>query len=824
MKIKKVTLLVVWMLLLTFSAYAHTYNGVFVGISDYIGTANDLPDDCEWDAEEMRDLLYDDHNWIYSNMNLKLSSDATESVIRNAVQALPAASSNNTNIFFDSGHGVEDEGLVTYELSIYTPSELKSDMGSSNNQYGVFLDICHAGYFSNTIDKGVISASCRADEASYCGGPNGHSVFTAYLCEGLDSKTADSNSDSKVTAEELHSYAAPRTTSYQPAMHPQISDNYSGVLNLTYLQTSSGTLSSDEDWDSNTLTGNVTVPSDITLNIKSSASVNLNSYTIKCSGSGIIINNGTVTDDKIFVKSGSYYKGFFPSSATIQSVVNWSSSGWDIHLNSGNYNESPTISKDNITIEGENRSNTTITGEVTLQNVDDCEIKNLTIGEILDINSGIGNKIYNVETGERIECDYGDDHEFDLINADHDDRYALDINNSDINIIHLNTVEDSRYGVYGHNYTYFKLEEVQPYNIDFISNKTYAVQVSGYSDADLCEIEFEDNSYDIWAATSTACEVYAECCIITGSTYGDVTINNEPCWEGFPKVIVLDEDVPVIETMESIFNDAKALFRNLREEKRIDKSSVQENITVYQTVIEKFKSIVADNFDLMLSNRSLPYIVRCYKYLKQANEAVEYLNFLINDKKYEGEIKFNSKMLLASLNVRNDEYEKAVQMYDEVLVECSFEEIRMRALYGKGVVLGDFLNEKEKAAECLKELITSYPEHPLALSAASRLDRMDIEYTIPEGAESITSEFVVNNYPNPFNPVTRVEFSLPNAVNVKIEVYNSIGQLVKTLINKHMESGLHEIEFNAKGMASGVYMYRIEAGELQDVKKMIFIK
>jgi|GEM_PF-6344065 len=63
---------------------------------------------------------------------------------------------------------------------------------------------------------------------------------------------------------------------------------------------------------------------------------------------------------------------------------------------------------------------------------------------------------------------------------------------------------------------------------------------------------------------------------------------------------------------------------------------------------------------------------------------------------------------------------------------------------------------------------------------------MNVEYTIPEETDSIPSEFIVNNYPNPFNPLTRIEFSLPKAVNVKIEVYNNFRQLVKALINKHL--------------------------------------
>jgi hypothetical protein len=80
------------------------------------------------------------------------------------------------------------------------------------------------------------------------------------------------------------------------------------------------------------------------------------------------------------------------------------------------------------------------------------------------------------------------------------------------------------------------------------------------------------------------------------------------------------------------------------------------------------------------------------------------------------------------------------------------------------------------------------------------------------------------NYPNPFNPSTTIEFDLPKASDVRIEVYNIAGQKVQTLLNEKKPAGSHQVEFNADNLSSGVYFYKIEAGEFQDVKKMILIK
>ena len=80
------------------------------------------------------------------------------------------------------------------------------------------------------------------------------------------------------------------------------------------------------------------------------------------------------------------------------------------------------------------------------------------------------------------------------------------------------------------------------------------------------------------------------------------------------------------------------------------------------------------------------------------------------------------------------------------------------------------------------------------------------------------------NYPNPFNPSTKIKYELPKSENVKIEVFNLLSQKIETLQNKYMPKGSHEIQFTAKDLPSGVYLYRIEAGEFQQVKKMVLLK
>ena len=95
---------------------------------------------------------------------------------------------------------------------------------------------------------------------------------------------------------------------------------------------------------------------------------------------------------------------------------------------------------------------------------------------------------------------------------------------------------------------------------------------------------------------------------------------------------------------------------------------------------------------------------------------------------------------------------------------------------------------------------------------------------VEDGENLVLSYNLDQNYPNPFNPATQIQYSLLEAGNVTLKVYDMLGREVQILVNENQNAGTHVVEFNAKNFASGVYLYRLEAGSFVQVRKMILMK
>jgi hypothetical protein len=126
----------------------------------------------------------------------------------------------------------------------------------------------------------------------------------------------------------------------------------------------------------------------------------------------------------------------------------------------------------------------------------------------------------------------------------------------------------------------------------------------------------------------------------------------------------------------------------------------------------------------------------------------------------------------------------------------------------------------------------------------NKRDTVEFMITSPDGI-MVTKQFIFSytgpkefkleqNFPNPFNPTTKIQYQLPQDAKVTLKVYDILGSEVATLVNEEQEAGFYEVKFSAKGgsasggnatnIASGMYVYRLQAGDYVSVKKMLMVK
>jgi len=121
-----------------------------------------------------------------------------------------------------------------------------------------------------------------------------------------------------------------------------------------------------------------------------------------------------------------------------------------------------------------------------------------------------------------------------------------------------------------------------------------------------------------------------------------------------------------------------------------------------------------------------------------------------------------------------------------------------------------FLNEVDKVYYRLKQIDFD--------GTYEYSNEVEIEISQPD------SYLLKQNYPNPFNPVTIISWQLPESKFVTLKIYDVLGNEVASLVNGEKPAGNFKVEFNASALSSGIYYYKLVAGDFVDVKKMILLK
>lgn len=148
-----------------------------------------------------------------------------------------------------------------------------------------------------------------------------------------------------------------------------------------------------------------------------------------------------------------------------------------------------------------------------------------------------------------------------------------------------------------------------------------------------------------------------------------------------------------------------------------------------------------------------------------------------------------------------------------------------KSVYGNG---GDVLSNSEyRLAGTLGQPFIGITQNPSNVNSVGfwYLETHMVITDLDEISSSVPVEFrLEQNYPNPFNPTTTIQFALPKRSEVKLKIYDLLGREVATLLDKELQPGEYKVTFEAQGLQSGIYFYRIEASGFVQTGKLTLLK
>lgn len=572
------------------------------------------------------------------------------------------------------------------------------------------------------------------------------------------------------------------------------------------------------------LTDNVYIPSGVTLKIKSGVIVNLASFSIINTNGILTIEPGaTINGIAAYLKSGSTIRGYCGS---IHTACNSAENYNTIEIQNGTYNENVTFSgKDYLTITGPGfPAYPHVNGKLSIYYSDNLDLT----------YSFYCNEMY-------------------LSNCQDPYIYAGIYGSG------------SGTGLYLYCSSYY---ETAPYYIWNFSIGLFNFIASGnvYANAQIFENGTAVNSFwgSVYLYGSKLCgsinyDLYAtyrgyilaqNCYYDNGIPrwYGNVDIGGTYNCSYLGKVIAgnhdnnqtlltdqntIESDDPAIaefrEVNDLYFSLSKRVKQDIAANRIFDKAKFYND---YMNLIDNFRNYIDKYPNFPLSGTALTNIVFCFKKLQEYEVMKAFLQEIREDANFVNLRSLAKRFMIDYYRDQND-FTNALRIADEILLELKSDEsatvdkpLITNTLFEKGMIYAHNLNQPAQAAEYFAIIIRDYPDDNMVDFAKHELWLLgyDIEKEMRETAVVDNLNFSINNYPNPFNPVTTINYSIPVDEKVVLKVYDILGREVAELVNEVKHAGRYSVEFNASSLSSGMYFYSITAGDYYQKKKMILMK
>jgi len=463
--------------------------------------------------------------------------------------------------------------------------------------------------------------------------------------------------------------------------------------------------------------------------------------------------------------------------------------------------------KNGLKLKGAGIGSTTINGNITVTNSTYAQVSDFTIGN---------NKTITVNGGERPYL-----YNIDFNNTGYSYVFVYDGYNTDLSgITNFGSSTSPAWNFYNSYTGNIRYSSIEGYD--------FGVYAASYSEIMTSGMSFCNNMIDLWA--SSGCWLYMQSGQLSypGSYYGNVTFGQTPTYCGNNAERRDDTQLAKNAVAQSSNLDkANTAFRALLMDENISKSNkiTEDSKTKVKDVISQYKNILLSEVTKTEQHEILSKLSVCNRILQEENGFADYVTSLLTNKQVPSEMK---RFLIPSL-VSKGSYSQAINLIDEISTYQDITaDLKYELLYEKGTIQKYYLDEEDLSEKVFADLYKNGGDHILAQFAKAQLNE---EYDLDEGSNpkasdnnKLEKDFSVSSYPNPFNPTAIIEYQIPKDGLVNLVVYNILGQVVAELVNEHQTIGRYSVKFDASSLPSGVYIYKLQAGEFSDVKKMLLTK
>lgn len=514
---------------------------------------------------------------------------------------------------------------------------------------------------------------------------------------------------------------------------------------------------------------------------------------------------------KAKLKSGSTLKGLFSS---IQTAINYASSNYTVEIQTGTFNENITVYGQNyLTIIGTGYYSTYLTGTLSFYYCNNLQIWSLNAYQI---NAYYCNNayFYNDINGSASQTGIG---------LYYCTNFYCNTNVYDCNTgINAPSSRGCACGNYSNN------------NTSVSSSASANVQVSL---ARLCESVNYDFSVTSSGYISSYSSHFRNAQPRIYNSGGTTAIGSTlSCLEKRSAKIVVPEDftpTPIQSTdpVETEFSTVNTSYFTLlkainKEAKENGVSNNEDHNKQFLDIADSFKTFIKKNPRSSLTKVSLTTAVNSYSLFEDNNGMKSFLDEIINNKDLVG-LKGTAENLMIEYYRNIKDFDNAIITADAVIQNYkSDDDLLCNALFKKGMILSHETNQPEKAAGCFLTIVQNYPNNSLSEFAKNQLSVLgngSKEAPKESQSDKITG-FTTGVYPNPFNPTTTINYSIPEDGRVSIKVFDILGREITTLLDGFNNAGKHNIMWNGSSQASGIYFYGISFKGQTLYKKMLLVK